>query len=162
MMYHENVGEQRNSSNVPSQSGRPRNTTRGPRGVNIFSHIRRFAVIRQRRGYCLCVPINSYNSKGAGSKKIGDEIKAHAIIYDAKYTASKKLANESAIHKDPIAVDMAEGETLDIYSRIHFAKVHTVEFNVRVLDVGRIALASMPFFERYCNQEFNGVADTAT
>lgn len=51
--------------------------------------------------------------------------------------------------KNPLAIDMNLGYTLDPASRINFAKVFTVEHNVKVMSVGRVAPSSLPDLQAY-------------
>jgi hypothetical protein len=48
---------------------------------------------------------------------------------------------------------MSPSETLHVVSLLKYAKVHTVEHNVKVLDVGMIHSDSMPFFEAHWQNE---------
>lgn len=52
--------------------------------------------------------------------------------------------------KQPIAIDPASPrEKLDQMSRLNFGKVYTVEFNVKVRNVGTVANGSKANFEGY-------------
>lgn len=121
--------------------------------IVILSHIRRFAVVREGHGYCWAVPINTYN--GHGLRKIGfndGDVQAHAIIYDSQ-SKPYLLKNEPRPSKLPIAVvcsDDAEPLTHD--SRINFAKVTTVEHNVRAMSVGKVSSHSLTSFMNYWKQ----------
>ena len=56
--------------------------------------------------------------------------------------------------KKPIAVKPAgTDQKLDKMSRIHFGKVHTVEHNVKVMNVGNITGNSIQYFEAYWIQK---------
>jgi hypothetical protein len=97
-------------------------------GAQVFSHIRRFAVVKQGHGYCWAVPINTYN--GQGVKKKGfhrEDIKAHAIIF-TQGSRAMPLNNEPTMVKSAIEVVPADSDCeLGRASRINFSKVHTVE-----------------------------------
>ena len=115
-----------------------RNRVKGSFGVIIFSHGRCFVVIMNRKGYCWCLSVGLY--RGLGLKKKGlkqEEIDAHAIIYDYRL-GPIPLKNEPRTTKRPIAVDMAAGQELSKASRLHFAKPCSVEWNTRVMDVGKV------------------------
>jgi len=113
-------------------------------------------VIRQRRGYCVCVPIYSYGRQGVKKNMPEVEKQAHAIIYEHGRTAPRPLPDEPQFRKAPIAAKMDGGETLWPSSRIHFGKMHTVEYNVKVMEIGRIAERSKADFETYWKQELLG------
>lgn len=80
------------------------------------------------------------------------DVKAHAIIYSGR-DAPDRLANEPRMDKAPVAVDCTEDQKLHVASRINFARVTTVEHNVRVLKIGRIRPSSQDHFESYWRQE---------
>lgn len=65
------------------------------------------------------------------------------------------LAAET-ITKDPIAVDPAsQDQTLDPLSRVNFAKMYTVEHNVKVMSIGTVTKRSMGSFIVYAKEEFD-------
>ena len=58
------------------------------------------------------------------------------------------------MNKKPIAVDKASpDQKLDAMSRINFARVHTVLWNVKVMDVGMVTRGSMPSLIAYWMDE---------
>ena len=122
----------------------------------VFTRRRVFVVVRQRRGHCLCVPISTYGNSGVGRLGIHREEKvAHAIIYDGSKAPPKPiLPGEEAMTKRPIAVDMYSNHTLADTSRIHFGKTYTIEWNVKVMPMGKIARQSEQDFEGYFVAEF--------
>lgn len=65
-------------------------------------------------------------------------------------TSPKKLAEETDMAKKPIAVEKSSADQkLHEMSRINFSKVHTVNWNVKVMDVGRVTRASLPSLVAY-------------
>jgi len=63
----------------------------------------------------------------------------HAIIY-TKDRPPTLLQGEMDLDKDPIEVEpKTPRDTLEVGSRINYAKIYTVEHNVKVHFVGRIA-----------------------
>lgn len=119
-------------------------------GVTIFSHVCRMVVVSERHGFCWAVPINTY--KGQGCLKRGlnrDDVQAHAIIH-MHDTSARSLPDEPSMRKKPIVVVPASSDqTLTEASRINFAKVHTIEHNVKFMNIGKIAQASLPYFSAY-------------
>ena len=155
ILWHENVGL---SNKEPGPEVERVNTLRdnnpiGRYGERVFSHIRRMVVVRRRYGYCWCIAINTYNGKGGGNKRRStEEDRSHTIVYDC----TKKphhVAGEKEFNKEPIAVIMTPPETLHVASRLNYAKVHTVEHNVKVMDVGMVHPSSMPYFKTYWENE---------
>jgi hypothetical protein len=65
-----------------------------------------------------------------------------------------KLRAENDMNKKPIAVDKASpDQKLDKMSRINFARVHTVNWNVKVMNVGKVTRESMPALISYWRDE---------
>ncbi|KIW69842.1 hypothetical protein PV04_02165 [Phialophora macrospora] len=152
MMFHENLGLKHGDPQITKFNSRY--VTRGPKGEYIYSHIRRMAVIRQRQGYCICVPINSYRQRGISEKNVGEEGQAHAIVYgNHRATPPVALPGEPKFKKRPIAIVLKNGQELDDASRIHFGKFHSIEWNVKVMTIGHVAERSMADFETYWRQE---------
>jgi hypothetical protein len=154
-LWHENVGL---SNKEPGPEVERVNTLRdnsssGRYGERVFSHIRRMVVVRRRYGYCWCIAINTYNGKGGGNKRIStEEQRSHTIVYDCT-KKPQLVAGEKGFNKEPIAVIMTPPETLHVASRLNYAKVHTVEHNVKVMDVGMVHPSSMPYFEAHWDNE---------
>lgn len=68
-------------------------------------------------------------------------------------TTPRKLPEETDMNKKPIAVDKASPEQkLDEMSRINFSRVHTVIWNVKVMDVGTVSRESIPSLVAYWKQ----------
>lgn len=95
-------------------------------------------------------PINTYGGRGVSRPNLSREDRqAHAIIYMSD-TQPGKLASETDLIKQPIAVDKASADqTLAATSRINFSKIHTVEWNVKVMNVGKVSRKSMPYLMGY-------------
>jgi len=75
--------------------------------------------------------------------------KKHAVIYmtGARPTDLRDghLMNKEAIAVDPSSPD----QKLHEMSRLDFRRVHTVEHNVKVKDIGRVSKNSMPYLISY-------------
>jgi hypothetical protein len=68
-------------------------------------------------------------------------------------TDPRKLPEETDMNKKPIAVDKASADQkLDVMSRINFSRVHTVIWNVKVMNVGMVSRESMPSLVSYWRQ----------
>jgi hypothetical protein len=125
--------------------------------IYIYSHVRHFAVVREGHGYCWAVMINTYSGKGVAKPGLSPEdIQAHAIIHDSEYHP-RRTYGEPEMTKKPIEVDLSEdADNLSSASRINFAKVTTVEHNVRAMAVALISKDSMANFTAYWRQHLLG------
>jgi len=120
------------------------NMTQGPYGEYIYSHIRRMVVIRNRKGYCWCIPISTYSGQGLRGRGLGhEEINSHAIVYDSK-KEPRCLPGEIQSTRTPIAVDVIPGHSLSQATRVHYARPHTVGWNTKVMDVGTVSSRCAP------------------
>ena len=152
ILWHTNIGH---SSQPQYQQYQANNVTSGIThsgrfNVPISSHIQRMVVVNREHGYCWCIPVNTYHGKGVAKRGFNKSDRAaHSIIYmddEDPFQAD----DEFDIIKKAIAVNPADQEQkLDRMSRLNFGKVHTVEHNVRVKPVGRVAQQSLPYFEGY-------------
>jgi hypothetical protein len=115
------------------------------------------AVVRERGGYCICIPINTYGGQGVMKQGLGKaERQAHSIIHADDTAAYAREEERVFLVKRPIVVKMASKEQkLDKMSRINFGKPSSVEWNVKVMHVGRVAPESMATFLGYYNNESN-------
>ena len=109
-------------------SGGGRTETRGSGGQRIFSEFRRMVVVRGRHGFCLAVPVNTYNKRGVSKSGLNQQdIDAHAIIHMTG-TQPVELEGEPTMVKKPIEViPVGPDQKLDPASRINFGKIHTIE-----------------------------------
>ncbi|KAK5945593.1 hypothetical protein PMZ80_002798 [Knufia obscura] len=141
MVWHENSGKSEgpNQSKVSRKLDKPFHTnTVTTNGVQIFSHLRRFVIVKPRNGYCWAIPINSYGDSGLVNKQMStQEQLAHTIIYDDQ-NKPQSIKNEPKLLKSPIAVKMAKGETLSWTSRLHFDRPQSIDWNIKVKDLGMI------------------------
>jgi hypothetical protein len=153
LLWHENAGE-----GQTDREGYIDHTTEGRFGSRVFSHIRRMAVVIERKGYCVCIPIHTYG--GQGILKRGFDLRerqAHSIIHASDINPAAQKEELDVLVKKPIAVTMANKEQkLDKFSRINFAKPHTVEWNVKVMNVGKVTPESLPAFKSYFRKETGG------
>lgn len=159
MIWHENAARSANANatepSVPLDKPFNRLTV-SPDGVTIFSHIRRFVIVKTNwsRRFCLAIPVSTYRGTGLTGKRMSVlEKQAHAILYDQR-RRPYLLPGEFEMDKEPIAIEMATGEELSPSSRLNFSSVQTIEWNVRVKNVGRVsASASLRRLELYFKQE---------
>ena len=125
-------------------------------GEVVVSSLRKFAVVKQGHGFCWGVPISTYGNIGVSKAGFtASDIQAHAIIHP-KGQPPAPLPREPGMRKRPIAFKPASSEmSLDKSSRINFSKVHTIEHNVKAMDIGMIVSDSMPWFTQYWKEHVN-------
>jgi hypothetical protein len=122
-------------------------------GEKVYRYVRQMVVVEQRERYCWCLPISTYNGFGVAKRgmTMADRQK-HTIVYDnsRKPTRGK---DEVDLVKKPIAVVMAPKQKLDPFSRLNFGQRISVEFNVKVMNVGKVHSDSMPYLQAYWQEE---------
>jgi hypothetical protein len=128
-------------------------TTQGAFGERIYSTVRRMIVVREAHGYSVCVPIVTYGGRGVKPGLSGSDVFSHAVVFAAG-TEPSMLVGEPKLSKTPISIDTQEDERLDKASRIFFAKLYTVEHNVKSKYIGRVSQGSMPHFQAYFRENF--------
>lgn len=157
MLWHEGVGDKKGGhiSQVERFKVERYNRKRGKYNEEVFSHIRRMVVVRNRHGYCWCIPINTYNYHGVAKKGLSREDReAHSIIYMDDTKPAIDPAERNMMVKNPIAVTAANLEQkLHYMSRLNFGKVYSVEWNVKVMNVGLVSVNSMANFTGYWYNE---------
>jgi hypothetical protein len=153
LLWHESAGEGRPGA----EPSLVEHTTVSRYGQRVFSHIRRMAVVRERGGYCVCIPINTYGGQGVMKHGlVKAEREAHSVIHANDTAPYAKEEERPFLPKKPIAVRMAGKEQkLDKMSRINFGKPSSVEWNVKVMHVGRVVPDSMATFLGYYYNESN-------
>jgi hypothetical protein len=121
----------------------------------VYSHIRRMVVVRERHGYCWCIPINTYNYQGVAKKGLStQDRKAHCVIYMDNTDPTTDPEEQGLMTKKPIAVTAANAEQkLHHMSRLNFGKVYSVEWNVKVMNVGKVNADSVAAFTGYWRNE---------
>lgn len=95
-------------------------------------------------------PVNTYGGRGVSKPGLSKaDREAHSIIHMSD-TEPRRLAEETNMNKKPIAVDKSSADQkLDEMSRINFSRIHTVNWNVKVMNVGKVARESMPSLVTY-------------
>jgi Cdc37 Hsp90 binding domain len=149
LLWHEGAGEGKPDKAFSTPVGR--------HGQRAFSHTRRMVVVRERWGYCVCIPINTYGGQGVMKHGLSTaERQAHSIIHANDTAPYAEEGERGFLVKKPIAVKMASKEQrFDKMSRINFGKPSSVEWNVKVLHIGRVAPESMAVLLGYYINESN-------
>lgn len=104
-------------------------------GERIFAKIRWFVVVKESGGSCMCLSIHTYG--GRGVTKPGISARHHAPLV-AKGQKELLLDGEEGL-LPALHVILENNSTIDPVARINFGKIYTVEQNVKVCSVGRIA-----------------------
>ena len=95
-------------------------------------------VVLEKHGHCLCSPVSTYGGRGIHKPGLNKkDIEAHAMVHDRKKKPSLPNARHGMI-KEPIAVNLTPGAELHKLSLINFGKIHSVEWNVKVMDIGKV------------------------
>jgi hypothetical protein len=119
-----------------------------------FTKMRRFVVVRKRLHSCLCLTISTYGGQGAAKKDSRSQ--DHAVVYSSKDT----LPQDVQFTKEPIQIIIEEpSETIDPKSVIDFGRVYTVEHNLKVLNVGRLAKPDKKRLDQYFTETTGMAAD---
>ncbi|KAH4007064.1 hypothetical protein HBH64_007670 [Parastagonospora nodorum] len=108
----------------------------------VYTNVRRFVVVRQRREFCFACPIFTYS--GRATTKHGVRAAEHGVAYS--WGSDPQLVKgESGITKASIAVVMADGVgALTISSRIYYGIHHPIQYNVKVKDIGYVPQSHIP------------------
>jgi len=102
----------------------------------VYTNVRRFIVVRQKREFCYACPIFTYGNRG--TTKRGVRPSEHGIAYSWGYKP-QLLQGETGITKLSIPVVMAEGvPVLHAASRIYYGIMHPIQYNVKVKEIGYV------------------------
>ena len=150
VVWHEPHGDTASNVSRYTYTSAQKPVTVGLHGQKIYSTIRRMVVVRYGRGYSVCIQINTYAGRGLLKfKNSPDDVKAHSIIYMTGTTANY-LPTEPITQKRPIAVDRTQqGVKLDPASRLCYSRPHTVEHNVKSMEIGVVPQECLSDLLRY-------------
>jgi hypothetical protein len=113
-------------------------------GEGVFTKVRFFVVIRAMQDCSLCLPLNTYNRQGTTKNRVQSQ--HYAVVY--AQGSEPLLAPGEMMTKRPISIVVENNlEKLDPMSRLNFGRVYTVEHNLKVSKVGRIAPEHMHVLE---------------
>jgi hypothetical protein len=104
-----------------------------------YFETRRFVIVSRQNNHCQVLPIITYGGKG--HKKRNIKLEEHGLIYTSERppldTVGRKPTKTNAV------------EDLDS-SYINYAKIHCVEYNVKVKGISILDSSSRRFSTRYC------------
>ncbi|KAL8732764.1 MAG: hypothetical protein Q9166_002545 [cf. Caloplaca sp. 2 TL-2023] len=104
----------------------------------VYIQLQRFVVVKSnvKEHYSLCLPITTYGGRGVAKK--GVDAALHAIIHTSAHPPAL-LENEPCMTNQPIkVVAKSPEEKLAPASRLNLGKTHTVEWDTKVKEVGRV------------------------
>ncbi|KAF2823150.1 hypothetical protein CC86DRAFT_76631 [Ophiobolus disseminans] len=108
----------------------------------VYTNVRRFVVVRQKREFCYACPIFTYSGKA--TTKRGVRPSEHGIAYSMTQEP-QLLPGESGITKASIGVHMAHRvPSLDKASRIYYGIIHPIQYNVKVKEIGSVPANHLP------------------
>ncbi|KAK3325340.1 hypothetical protein B0H66DRAFT_119375 [Apodospora peruviana] len=106
-------------------------------GERIYVGIRRFIIVGTDEGHSTCVPILTYEHRAC--TKRGLKPRTHGIIY-SEGSKPKLLQGEPKLGFSPVRMNLDyPSERLAMESRVNYSKLITVEHNLKVFFIGRIA-----------------------
>ena len=92
-------------------------------------------------------PITTYG--GRATTKPGVDPSAHTIVYTGK-TPPEKLPGEKNMNKEPLRIKpIRADEKLDSKSRINLAKVHAIQHNWKIREIGDVDKTSLQKLVQY-------------
>ncbi|KAL8717665.1 MAG: hypothetical protein Q9225_005119 [Loekoesia sp. 1 TL-2023] len=118
-------------------------------GELAYSQIQRYIVVKSRpkENHALCLAIKTYGGRGVAKK--GVDAQTHTIVYTTAHPPAQ-LENEPRLERESIkVVASSPKDKLDPTSRVNLGKIHTVEMNMKVKDVGMVDLSSLPLLINY-------------
>ncbi|KAF2267705.1 hypothetical protein CC78DRAFT_565900 [Lojkania enalia] len=113
-------------------------------GERVYSQIRRFVIVKSSA-------ISTYSHRG--TTKSGCNPSEHVIVY---FTGESPvpLQGEYGITKEPIEIEPANPSLqMESASRLRLGKTYSIEWNVKVKDIGRVIPEHMSRLVRYWKDE---------
>ena len=154
LLWHENAAS---DSRIGRRNEQGRTSTGNYRG-QAYSKPRRFIVVRQRYAYCWCIPIETYGNRGVvmpGIEKNKRAREAYSVVHGSGEEPCTSSEERDLMVKRPIKVDLKPGQRLEPMSRLNFGKVQSVEWNVKVMDIGMVSKDSEQRFADYWRSELD-------
>ncbi|KAK3677112.1 hypothetical protein LTR78_003317 [Recurvomyces mirabilis] len=125
-------------------------------GEWVHSTTRRFVVVREGNKICSVLPITTYSQQGV--RKPGVRVEEHGMIYTGRQQPVALDVTENGRQMQPIAIRVDADkptERLDEWSRIDYARTHTIDHKTKVKSIGKVNTASIvPLLMQYRNVAF--------
>lgn len=141
-------------------------------GDHVYTQIRRFVVVSVRKNFVhawyakairrdfkadQCSAISTY--KGCGTLKNGCDPREHAVVYNTGINPESCYLDgekDKGLYKEPIQVRPADQSSdLQPTSRIRFGKIYSIEWNVKVKDIGRVVAEDLSALKANYHEENN-------
>ncbi|KAH6642194.1 hypothetical protein C7974DRAFT_446596, partial [Boeremia exigua] len=107
-------------------------------GGHVYTQVRRFVVVSVRRNFVQACAISTYRNQG--TLRRGCDPTEHALVYNSSIDPESCYLPgecERGLTKEPIEVIAADASAyLTRTSRIRFGKIYSIEWNVKVKDIG--------------------------
>lgn len=104
-------------------------------------------VIRPRSSHCLCLPISTYQGKATANAGITAQDHAAIIPIGSEVQLHP---DEQVLKKAPLQIKVEDDKiSIDPMSRVNFARVSTLEYNLKVRNVGRVVAESIKVMEQH-------------
>jgi hypothetical protein len=111
-------------------------------GNSVYTSVRRFVVVRQKREFCYACPIFTYS--GRATTKRGVRAAEHGIAYTWG-KLPELIHGEGGMTKPSVAVVMNPSlQPLNVASRIYYGITHPIQYNVKVKEIGYVLQAHVP------------------
>ncbi|KAF2803224.1 uncharacterized protein BDZ99DRAFT_526598 [Mytilinidion resinicola] len=125
-------------------------------GGKVFTQIRRFVVVGEKKGFSYGCPIYTY--KDRATTKPGCRPSEHAVVYYSTLQSPTLLPGETDLVKKPIGVKPSDPnqQPMNTASRIRFGKVYPIDWNVKVKDLGKVIDEDMERLLAYYTKELTG------
>ena len=126
----------------------------------MFRKIRRFVIVSTFPGHSLCLPILTYG--GQGTLKHGVHADDHTVIYSSRKHGPTLLPGE-VVRKRPLRMEPDQpSHNLHSASRVNYAKVYTVEHNVKVQFIGTLTRNAQAQIIMDYNMQHPPIKDSTT
>lgn len=99
---------------------------------------RLFVVVRQKSRHCLCVPIYTYSHQATSKPGVNPEDHA-PLVQEGSDVVYHPQEKQDRLKKRLLLVVEDPSTQWSPLSRINFGKVQSVEYNLKVRTIGRIA-----------------------
>jgi len=93
-------------------------------------------------------PIHTYKDKGTAAPHA--RAHDHVVIYAGEKPVLVEGEHGSLLQKLTISATLRRGQDLRVASRVNFLKLHTVEHNIHVLNMGEISVQNAMHLRQYC------------
>ncbi|KAI0098742.1 P-loop containing nucleoside triphosphate hydrolase protein [Nemania sp. FL0031] len=118
----------------------------------IYMKITWFLVVRPFKSHCIVVPIHTYDGQATTRPGLNADDHTALVLKGCR----PRLVEGESLTREPLEM-ILENKSLDFEetSRVNFSKLYTVEYNVKVMKVGRIVPEHLPIINEYALQSWS-------